>query len=115
VTRFVAPSDARVAGLTALLLLLVYLLTMAGRLTSGDGETVYQTTKALVTRLQLSVPARPETALGRTGAHYGKYGLGQSIVQAPFFVAGHVAGRIFGAGDDRPVLAAPPPPRWSLD
>ena len=105
-SRFVASSDARIAGSTALLLLLVYLLTMAGRLTSGDGETVYQTTKALVTRLQLSVPARPETALGRNGAHYGKYGLGQSLVQAPFYVAGHLAGRFFGAQDDRPARFA---------
>src|SRR5687767_14095731 len=75
---------------------------MAGRLTSGDGETVYQTTKALVSRAQLSVPPRPETAPGRNGAHYGKYGLGQSLVQTPFYVVGRAAGRLFGASDDRP-------------
>ncbi|HET7771796.1 MAG TPA: hypothetical protein VFN74_23685 [Chloroflexota bacterium] len=96
-----SPADRRVLGLLCLLLLVIYLLTMAGRLTSGDGETVYQTTKAMVTRRQLSVPPRPETALGRTGAYYGKYGLGQSLVQAPFYVVGHVAGRLVGATDDR--------------
>ena len=93
--------ERRLLGLTSLLLLTLYLLTMAGRLISGDGETVYQTTKALVTRGRLSVPPRPETAPGRDGTYFGKYGLGQSLVQAPFYVAGHAAGRLAGADDDR--------------
>ena len=97
-----ALQDRRVLALTSASLLCVYLLTMAGRLTSGDGETVYQTTRALVTRGQLGVPQRPETAPGRNGTHYGKYGLGQSIVQAPFFVVGHVVGRVLDVSDDRP-------------
>lgn len=98
--------DARVLSRLLSLLLVVYLLTMAGRLTSGDGETVYQTTKALVTRGSIAVPARPETALGRDGLFYGKYGLGQSIVQAPFVAGGLVAGKLFGAVDDRPARFA---------
>ncbi|HEU5318059.1 MAG TPA: glycosyltransferase family 39 protein [Chloroflexota bacterium] len=101
-------SAAERRALTRLLLLVlsVYLLSMAGRMTSGDGETVYQTTRALVTRRQLSVSRRPETAIGRSGRAYGKYGLGQSIVQAPFLVAGELVGSAFGAGDDRPARFA---------
>ncbi|HEV2125540.1 MAG TPA: glycosyltransferase family 39 protein [Chloroflexota bacterium] len=87
--------------LLSVFLLGLYLLTMAGRLTSGDGETVYQTTKAIITQGTLRVPTRPETAVGRGGYSYGKYGLGQSVVQAPFFVAGHGVEKLMGTGDDR--------------
>ena len=97
----VLQGDARVLSRLLLLLLVVYLLTMAGRLTSGDGETVYQTTKSLITRGTSAVPARPETALGQDGLFYGKYGIGQSIVQAPFVAGGLVAGKLFGTVDDR--------------
>ncbi len=99
-------SDRRVLSRLLLLLLAVYLLTMAGRLTSGDGETVYQTTRALVLSRQLAVPPRPETAIGRGGGYYGKYGLGTSLAQAPFLVAGEAAGVLFNAGDDRPARFA---------
>jgi hypothetical protein len=97
-----ALADRRVLLRLVLLVLSAYLLTMAGRLTSGDGETVFQTTRALIERRQLSIPPRPETAIGRGGRSYGKYGLGQSIAQAPFVVAGKFAGNLFGATDDRP-------------
>jgi hypothetical protein len=97
----VDPLGRRHLARLCLFLLAVYLLTMAGRMTSGDGETVYQTTRALITQSRLSIDPRPETAAGRGGRFYGKYGLGQSAVQAPFFVAGHALGRIGGALDDR--------------
>ena len=93
-------------GRLLLFVLSLYLLSMAGRMTSGDGETVYQTTRALVMRRQLSISPRPETATGRAGNAYGKYGLGQSFVQAPFLVAGELVGRVFGATDDRPARFA---------
>ncbi|MGI8424616.1 MAG: hypothetical protein ACR2NO_11010, partial [Chloroflexota bacterium] len=48
----------------------------------------------------------PATASGRSAPHYGKYGLGQSLIQAPFFALGHVAGRALGATDDRPMRFA---------
>jgi hypothetical protein len=98
--------DRRVVGRLLLLLLTVFLLTMAGRLTSGDGETVYQTTRALVLRRALAVPPRPETAIGRNGKYYGKYGLGLSLAQAPFLVAGELTGKVVGAADDRPARFA---------
>src|SRR5438093_5518487 len=84
------------------LLAVVYLLSMAGRLGSGDGETMYLTTRALLTRAQLSIEPRPEASQSRQGRYYSKYGLAQSAAQAPFFLAGHLAGQLFGAVDDRP-------------
>jgi hypothetical protein len=76
--------------------LVLYAFTMAGRIVSGDGEAMFQTTIALVRRGGLAIDARPETAPGRDGRAYSKYGLGQSVVQAPFVVAGLAYGSIIG-------------------
>lgn len=95
-------ADARCLALLCLFLLTVYLLTMSGRVISGDGETMYLTTRALLTERTLAIPQRPESAQGTDGRWYSKYGLGQTAVQAPFFVAGRVLGRLAGATDDRP-------------
>ncbi|HEX2324538.1 MAG TPA: phospholipid carrier-dependent glycosyltransferase, partial [Chloroflexota bacterium] len=94
-------ADARCLLLLTLLLLCVYLLTMSGRVISGDGETMYLTTRALVTEGSLAIVPRPESAEGRDGRWYSKYGLGQTAVQLPFFVAGHAIGKALGAPDDR--------------
>lgn len=101
-----APADRACALAIFVLLLTLYQLTMAGRLVSGDGEAMYQTTRALLTRRQLSIAPRPEAALGRNGRYYGKYGLAQSAVQAPFFVAGTLVGRLSGTSGDRPARFA---------
>ena len=76
--------------------LVLYALTMAGRIVSGDGEAMFQTTVALVRRGGLAIDSRPETAPGRDGRAYSKYGLGQSIVQAPFVVTGLAYGALIG-------------------
>lgn len=68
--------------------LVLFTFTMAGRIVSGDGEAMFQTTLSLVRRGALAIEARPETATGRDGRAYSKYGLGQSVVQAPFVAAG---------------------------
>ena len=62
---------------------------------------MYLTTRALLTERTLAIPQRPESAQGTDGRWYSKYGLGQTAVQAPFFVAGRVLGRLAGATDDR--------------
>ncbi|MBI3970972.1 MAG: hypothetical protein HY332_06755 [Chloroflexi bacterium] len=106
VTRPLPHADRRCLARLCLLLLALYLHTMAGRLTSGDGEAMYLTTKSLLTRAQLSIEPRPETATGRGGRSYSKYGLGQSLAQAPFFATGYQLGNLFGAADDRPARFA---------
>jgi hypothetical protein len=103
---FDGAADRRCARWLVLFLLCVYALTAAGRVISGDGEAMYQTTRALLTRGRLAIEARPESAPGRGGQYYSKYGLGQSAVQAPFVVAGQVAGKLFGARDDTPARFA---------
>ena len=94
-------ADGRCLATLCLFLLAVYLLTMSGRVISGDGETMYLTTRALLTERSLAISQRPESARGTDGRWYGKYGLGQTAAQAPFFVAGHLLGKLAGAPDDR--------------
>ena len=79
--------------------LALFAFTMAGRLVSGDGEAMFQTTNALLRRGGLAIEARPETAPGRDGRTYSKYGLGQSVVQAPFVGAGLAYGAIAGSAE----------------
>jgi hypothetical protein len=99
-------AEGRSLAAVCCFLLAVYLLTMAGRVISGDGETMYLTTRALVTQGTLAVEPRPESARGVDGRWYSKYGLGQTVAQLPLFVAGHAVGKLAGAVDDRPARFA---------
>jgi hypothetical protein len=91
------PSDALILRTLVVWALVLYTFTMAGRIVSGDGEAMFQTTISLVRRGGLAIEPRPETALGRDGRAYSKYGLGQSVVQAPFVVAGLAFGSLTGS------------------
>src|SRR5437870_12289800 len=95
-------ADRRCLGWLFLFLLTLYSFTASGRITSGDGEAMYLTTQALITHRQLSIPVRPETAIGRGGRAYSKYGVGQSAAQAPLFVVGHLVRKLAHLPDDRP-------------
>ncbi|MCX5985702.1 MAG: hypothetical protein NTX54_04190 [Chloroflexi bacterium] len=86
----VTAADRRTVTRLVVWVFALYALTMAGRVVSGDGETMFQTTRAIVERGQLSIDQRPEAAIGRGGRYFSKYGLGQSVVQAPFVVAGRL-------------------------
>ena len=37
----------------------LYLLTTSGRIDSGDGETIYQTTRSMVENLSFAIPPPP--------------------------------------------------------
>ena len=81
-----------------------YVLTGNNRITSGDGETMFQVTRALVhgrvdlppdvfepvdTILAESTDTQiPYTLIGRDHLTYSKYGLGQSLAALPLYVAG---------------------------
>jgi hypothetical protein len=76
-----------------------------GRVSGGDGETMYQVTRAMAERGHLSLPpgalppveivlvestdaAIPYTVTGRDGLTYSKYGLGQSLAALPLYLGG---------------------------
>ena len=86
------------------LLAMFYVLAGNNRITSGDGETMFQVTRALA-HGQLDLPPDillpvdtvlaestdtqiPYTLIGRDGRTYSKYGLGQSLTALPLYVAG---------------------------
>lgn len=68
----------------------IYSLTSAGRLPSADGKTVAETAIALVAHLSIGLPPGPDTVPGVGGYNYDIYGIGQSLVEIPFVVAGLV-------------------------
>lgn len=86
-------ADQRCAWRLAVVLVVLYLLTAAGRLTSLDGIAMYQTAQQLVVAGQVAVPPSSEAPAGRDGRHYAKYGLGQSLVELPLVLLGHKIGR----------------------
>lgn len=70
--------------------LLVYLSTAAGHITSSDGHTMFVLTESLLERRTVAVPegnAEP----GPDGRLYPKAGLGLALASTPFYVAGRLA------------------------
>src|SRR5689334_15460872 len=69
--------------------LAVYGLTSAGRLDSADGTVVAATAAALVQHHTFALPpTTAEAVLGVGGFGYSRYGVGQSLVEVPFFILG---------------------------
>ena len=85
-------------------LAMFYVLTGNSRITSGDGEAMFQVTRALG-HGRLDLPPGilppvdavladstdiliPYTLIGRDGRTYSKYGLGQSLIALPLYLVG---------------------------
>ena len=85
----------------AVVLIVLYLLTAAGRLTSLDGIAMYRTAHQFVVAGQVAVLPSPEAPAGRDGRHYAKYGLGQSLVELPLVLLGHTLATLTNQPDDR--------------
>ncbi|MDE2993231.1 MAG: glycosyltransferase family 39 protein, partial [Chloroflexota bacterium] len=94
-------ADQQCAWRLAVVLIVLYLLTAAGRLTSLDGIAMYRTAQQLVSAGQVAVPPSPEAPAGRDGRHYAKYGLGQSLVELPLVLLGHTLATLTNQPDDR--------------
>jgi hypothetical protein len=54
-----------------------------GRINSSDGLDMYNTAVSLLVRHSLAIPPGYGAFVGRGGATYGKYGIGQSLVEMP--------------------------------
>lgn len=83
----------------------IYILLGNSRITSGDGETMFQVTRALAEQRHLDLPPGilppaeatlvdttdaqiPYTVVGDEGRTYSKYGLGQSLAALPLYLVG---------------------------
>jgi 4-amino-4-deoxy-L-arabinose transferase-like glycosyltransferase len=80
--------------------LAVYALTSAGQLDSADGVLIAATARRLVEFHTLVLPrTTPGVSFGVGGVGYSKYGIGQSIVEIPFVLLGHVLWFLTGNGN----------------
>jgi hypothetical protein len=73
----------------------LYLLTMNGYIVCTDGESMYQVTKSLVERYEFSIEPglirSVQGKYGNDGKFYALYGIGQSLLAAPFYLAAKFA------------------------
>ncbi len=121
--------DRRIFVLVVALLLALYLLLAALRIDSGDGATIYQVTRALLTGRGFAIPAPspgavvvdafsepipperlrgggPYGAWGVDGRYYAQYGVGQSLLAVPLYLLGQAVYRMTGWGTEEFVTQA---------
>ena len=89
--------DLRTAFLLAVFFFFFYLLFYDGHFGGIDEVHVYETTRSIVEKRDLSVPAILNSRQGRGGLYYSKYPVGQSALAVPFYLAGKLARRVLPA------------------
>ena len=92
---------ARVAWWLFVGTLACYLLTAGGSLSSTDSVVAFELTKSIAERGAIDIPDRlvgSGARLGVDGRYYSQFGLGQSLFNLPFYIAGRAAGRVIGPG-----------------
>src|SRR5213595_1431475 len=85
--------------------LALYTLTAGGSLTSSDSVTTFALTANLVDRHSISLEGAAghlDAATGADGRPYSRYGIGQSLYNIPFYLAGKAAVRAIGRPIGRP-------------
>jgi len=88
-----------VAGHIFAAALLLYVWTSGGSLSSTDAVVTFELTRSLVERHSIALPGNMlglESNRGIDGRYYSQYGIGQSIYNIPFYLAGRAAGRVTG-------------------
>jgi dolichyl-phosphate-mannose-protein mannosyltransferase len=106
------PGRRRSALLVFTSALSLYILTAGGSLTSTDAVVAFDLTASLVDRHSIALSGNIlglETNRGVDGRFYSQYGIGQSLYNVPFYVAGKAAqdaiGRRIGKPDTIPKAA----------
>jgi len=88
-----------VAGHIFAAALLLYVWTSGGSLSSTDAVVTFELTRSLVEHHSIALPGNMlglESNRGIDGRYYSQYGIGQSIYNIPFYLAGRAAGRVTG-------------------
>lgn len=75
----------------------LYILTYQGRVNTFDGQSIFATTRALGDRASLAITHHSLGVRGVGNEYYSKYGIGQSLVELPFYLAGKVLGLFAGS------------------
>jgi hypothetical protein len=97
-------SSAKAARLAGLLALSVYVATAGGSLATTDAVATFEITRSIVERGAVDGPRQLmwEPNRGVDGRYYSQFGLGQSLYNVPFYVAGRTAERVLGVRVGRP-------------
>jgi hypothetical protein len=93
------PTHVVVAGRIFVAALFLYVATAGGSLTSTDAVVTFELTHSLVDYHSIALPCNVlglDANRGIDGRYYSQYGIGQSIYNIPFYVAGRVAERVTG-------------------
>lgn len=107
----------------AVALAALFIILGNGRISGGDGEAMFQVTRAMVEHGRLSLPPGalppveivlvdstdstiPYTVTGRDGQTYAKYGLGQSLAALPLYLLGAAWGAVTGSAHAPRAVAA---------
>ncbi len=91
--------------------LLLYVATTGGSLSSSDAVVTFEVTRSLVERHTVALSANIlglEANRGVDGRYYSQYGIGQSLYNVPFYLAGRAIVRVTGlrVGKEDSVLKA---------
>ena len=95
----------RTFGLVLAASLSLYTLTAGGSLTSTDAVVTFELAKSIVERHSIALDRNvigSEANRGLDGRYYSQFGLGQSLYDIPFYVAGRAALRLAGRPIGKP-------------
>lgn len=81
-------------GLLFLFFVCLYSFTYQGRANSFDGQSMFATTTALINHGTLTLSNHAFGVHGRGGLSYSKYGIGQSLAEAPLYLLGKLLGLV---------------------
>jgi hypothetical protein len=87
-----------IAVVTSIAVWLVYITTAGGMMATGDAVAMFDAAKSLVDRGAIDVPPGQSSELWRgvDGRYYTPFGIGQSLFDVPFLLAGRAATRVIG-------------------
>ena len=80
-------AERRLVVSLAVLAAAVFLIVQEGGVNNYDGRTMYEVTAAIVDRGTIAISGEWNTLPGGDGQHFGRYGLGLSLVSAVPFIA----------------------------
>ena len=80
-------AERRLVLSLAVLAAAVFLIVQEGGVNNYDGRTMYEVTAAIVDRGTIAISGEWNTLPGGDGQHFGRYGLGLSLVSAVPYIA----------------------------
>jgi hypothetical protein len=86
-----AVADRRIAGRLCVTFFLLFSIAHHGRFVGADELSVYEQTRALYERGELSVPQMPLNHRGPDGRFYSQFTIGLSLLALPFYGLGRLA------------------------